>query len=425
MDEVTSAGPGPLRETLTESPAQVLAREAGALSSLLAAHHGRCVVFGAGTLGRRAIELLRETGVDPLGVCDSNPARWGQPLLGLTVLSPQQAAAAFGADAVFFVTIWNDFHWYAQTETKLRSLGCTSVSSYAPIFWRFGERFLNMLLLNEPPHRLYAQRDQVMEAETLWADAESLHVYRANILWRALGDARFFPLPAPQNTYFPPDLLQPVTDEVFVDCGAFDGDTLREMLSWTSGQFAAAYAIEADAVSYEKLRSYVAALPDAWQRKVYPLACAVGAARSTLRFAMSGSSTATTVDEGVEVECRTLDELFANQDELFANQDELFADRRVTMIKMDIEGAEYDALRGARAMIERDHPVLAVCVYHTQADIWRIPLLLRSMRTDYRYFLRAYDGDGLQTVLYAIPPHRMLSTAERERAVVPRKSSTL
>jgi len=409
MDELITAHLKPLREVLTESVAQVQAREANALTSLLEAHDGRCVLFGSGTLGRRAIELLRETGVEPLGVCDSNPQRWGQPLLGLTVLSPERAAAAFGADAVFFVTIWNDFHWYAQTEAKLRSLGCTSVSSYAPIFWRFGERFLNMLLLNEPSHRLYARLDEVLEAETLWADAESLHVYRANILWRALGDARFFPFPAPRNTYFPPDLLEPTTDEIFVDCGAFDGDTLREMMSWTDGRFSAAYAIEADAVSGERLAGYVATLPPDLQRKIHPLACAVGAERGILRFAMSGSATATTVDEGVEVECRTLDELLAGQ--------------RVTMIKMDIEGAEYDALRGARAVIERDHPVLAVCVYHTQADIWRIPLLLRSMRTEYRYFLRAYDGDGLQTVLYAMPPHRMLSADARERAVVPRKSA--
>lgn len=409
MDEVTRAGVGPLREVLTESVAQVREREASALRSLLEAHHGRCVLFGAGTLGRRAIELLRETGVEPLGVCDSNPQRWGETLLGLTVLSPQQAAAAFGADAVFFVTIWNDFHWYAQTEARLRSLGCTSVSSYAPIFWRFGTRFLNMLLLNEPPHRLYNRRNEVLEAERLWADTESLHVYRANILWRALGDARFFPFPAPRNTYFPPDLLAPGTDEVFVDCGAFDGDTMREMVSWTNGQFEAAYAIEADMVSSEKLAAYVATLPGELQRRMHPLACAVGAERCKLRFAMNGSATATTVDEGVEVDCRTIDELFAH--------------RRVTMIKMDIEGAEYDALRGARAVIERESPVLAVCAYHTQADIWRIPLLLRSMQMDYRYFLRAYDGDGLQTVLYAIPPHRMLSDEQRERAVVPRKSA--
>jgi FkbM family methyltransferase len=409
MDEVTAAGLQPLRDVLTESPAQVQAREASALSSLLEAHHGRCVLFGAGTLGKRAIELLRETGIEPLGVCDSNPQRWGEPLLGLTVLSPEQAAAAFGADAIFFVTIWNDFHWYAQTEAKLRALGCTSISSYAPVFWRFGARFLNMLLLNEPPHRLYARRDEVLEAETLWADAESLHVYRANILWRALGDARCFPFPAPQNTYFPPDLLEPADDEVFVDCGAFDGDTLRELLAWTKGRFAEAYAIEADAVSGKKLATWVSTLPGELQRRIHPLACAVGAERGKLRFAMSGSATATTVDEGVEVECRTLDELLAG--------------RRVTMIKMDIEGAEFDALLGARAVIERDRPVLAVCVYHTQADIWRIPLLLHAIRSDYLYFLRSYDGDGLQTVLYAIPPHRMLSAEQRERAVVPRKSA--
>jgi len=403
----------PLRDLLTESPAAVQVREANALDALLQAHHGRCVVFGAGTLGRRAIELLREIGTEPLAVCDSNQQRWGQTLAGLTVLSPQEAAKAFGTSAVFFVTIWNDFHWFVETEAKLRTLGCLSVSSYAPLFWRFGGRFMQtLLLLNEPPHRLYERLDEVLEAETLWEDDESLETYRANILWRALGDARLFPFPAPKTTYFPVDLLEPIADEVLVDCGAFDGDTLREMLTWTHGHFAAAYPIEADAVSGSKLAAYVATLPGEMQARIHPLACAVGAESCTLRFAMSGAATATTADEGVEVECRTLDELLATP----------FAGQRVTMIKMDIEGAEFDALRGARAVIERDQPVLAVCVYHTQADVWRIPLLLRSMQTDYRYFLRSYDGDGLQTVLYAVPPHRLRTPAQRVQATVPRKS---
>ena len=83
------------------------------------------------------------------------------------------------------------------------------------------------------------------------------------------------------------------------------------------------------------------------------------------------------------------------------------------MIKMDIEGAEYDSLHGASRMIARDKPLLAICVYHTQNDIWRIPLLVHSMLPDHLLFLRAYEGDGFQTVMYAVPQHRLLPDAER------------
>jgi hypothetical protein len=76
------------------------------------------------------------------------------------------------------------------------------------------------------------------------------------------------------------------------------------------------------------------------------------------------------------------------------------------MIKMDIEGAEYDALRGGTNVIKRDQPILAICVYHTQSDIWRIPLLIREMLPKHRLYLRGYEGDGFQTVMYAVPLER-------------------
>jgi hypothetical protein len=75
---------------------------------------------------------------------------------------------------------------------------------------------------------------------------------------------------------------------------------------------------------------------------------------------------------------------------------------------MDIEGAEYDALRGGVNVIRRDRPILAICVYHTQSDIWRIPLLVHSMVPEYKLYLRAYEGDGFQTVMYAVPSERIL-----------------
>jgi FkbM family methyltransferase len=397
----------PLNEVLTESVASVKDREASALHDLLRAHHNRCVIFGAGTLGRKALGLLREIGIEPLALCDSNPARWGATISGLTVLSPPAAAAQYGATAIFFVTIWNDFHWYRDTLAKLTALGCTAVSSYAPIFWRFGNRFMDLLLLNEPAHRLYQNLDDVLAAEHLWADDESLATYRSNILWRALGDPSHLPYPAPQNTYFPPDIFKLIPEESLVDSGAFDGDTIRLMLSLIGADFKAIYAIEADSVSLEKMTAYLSTLPPETAKKIHKMECAIGSERCVLQFIMSGNATSKIEDAGVDVDCIPLDELFA--------------EKPITFLKMDIEGAEYEALLGGAKTIQRDHPILAICVYHTQNDIWRIPLLLRSLNPGYQFFLRAYDGDGFQSVLYAVPQSRRLSPSEKAVANNPRK----
>ena len=381
-----------LAEVLTESVDDVRQREASALDNVLKAHGNRCVLFGCGTLGKKAVSLLREIGIEPLALTDSDPARWGTTYEGLTVLSPEDAAQRFGADAVFFVTIWNDRHWYRSTRAKLTSLGCTSVSSYAPIFWRFGARFMDLLLLNEPPHRVYQQLDHVVAAETLWADAESLAIYRANVISRSLGDSSFFPYPPPANTYFPPDIFSISPEEVIVDCGAFDGDTIRSTLGLVGSNLKAIYAVEADTVSLEKLHSYLAGLPADVRQKIHEFNCAVGETRCTIKFVMAGLLTSTAGDAGQDVDCVPLNELFA--------------ETHVTFIKMDIEGAEYGALLGGRRLIQRDKPILAICVYHTQNDIWRIPLLARDFLPQHKLYLRAYEGDGFQTVLYAVPPQR-------------------
>jgi hypothetical protein len=143
------------------------------------------------------------------------------------------------------VTIWNDHHWFSETFSKLAGLGCTLVSTYAPLFWRFPDRFLQLLLLNEPPHRVYEDAHSVLQAEHIWADEDSLHAYRANIRWRALGDASELPGRPEKNTYFPDDLFHLEETDSFLDCGAFDGDTIRELLVCTNSAIQAIHAVEA------------------------------------------------------------------------------------------------------------------------------------------------------------------------------------
>ena len=87
--------------------------------------------------------------------------------------------------------------------------------------------------------------------------------------------------------------------------------------------------------------------------------------------------------------------------------DELARGVAPTYIKMDIEGAEVEALVGARTLISTWHPLLAICLYHRQSDLWRIPLLIHSLYPGYSHFLRAHEPDGWQTVGYFVPPGRL------------------
>jgi FkbM family methyltransferase len=383
-----------LEEMLSEPVEAVKHRERYALESLLASRNNRVVLFGAGTLGRRAQSLLKSLGAQVLAFTDNNSSAWGTFVDEVPVLSPQEAAALYGKNSAFFVTIWNDRHWFSETLAQLSALGCDCISTYAHIFWRFPTTFLTLLLLNEPPHRLYEDAENVLSAEGLWADEESLHIYQANIAWRALGDASELPGRPRVFTYFPEEIFRATAEDSYLDCGAFDGDTVREILALHPQGPASIYAVEADAVSFEKLSGFIRDLPGEVGAKVHPLHIAIGKERCVLHFESSGSLTSKVSDAGVMVDCFTVDEVFQN--------------RPLSIIKMDIEGAEYDAILGGRHVIQRDQPILAICVYHTQNDIWRIPLLVHDMLPKHKLYLRAYEGDGFQTVLFAVPPQRVL-----------------
>jgi hypothetical protein len=69
---------------------------------------------------------------------------------------------------------------------------------------------------------------------------------------------------------------------------------------------------------------------------------------------------------------------------------------------MNIEGAEIDALHGGERLIRREHPKLALSVYHRPSDLWRIPEIVENFSSDYRLYLRQHDGGIIETVLYAL-----------------------
>ena len=77
---------------------------------------------------------------------------------------------------------------------------------------------------------------------------------------------------------------------------------------------------------------------------------------------------------------------------------------RITLIKMDVEGAEQEALKGCKRHIIEEHPKLLICVYHNNEDIWKVPSMIHSMDESYRFYLRS-NGDQVgpsEIVLFAL-----------------------
>lgn len=186
--------------------------------------------------------------------------------------------------------------------------------------------------------------------------------------------------------YFPPDLpkFMPKADDVFVDAGAFTGDTLAEVVALTGGRGTAAYhAFEPDEGNADQLALYVSqrGLSNVTIRRV-----GLWHESSVLCFAGNEGSRSGFSDDGAaSVRVEALDQLGI----------------RPSFVKMDIEGAEHNALRGMEHTLRLCRPRLAVAVYHKPEDMLEIPRFLRQVASGYHFHLRIHSHFSEELVLYA------------------------
>jgi FkbM family methyltransferase len=399
-----------LDQLLSEDIAACRARERMAFEYASAGSDGSIVLFGAGRLGHKTLAALRSVRHAPVAIADNNPALWGTAIDGVPILAPADAGARFGKNATFVVTIWRagGTHRFEHSRQQLRELGCARVVSIAPLAWKYAQEMLPHYCL-DLPHRVLEQRDDVRRCLSLLSDTRSQEEYLAQVRFRLLADFDGLPHPEAHPQYLASDLFEYYEErETIVDAGAYDGDTLREVIA-QGHRFSYYLALEPDPVNLATLREFVSTLPMEFRDRVETLPLALFSRRA--RMHMEGAGTVSAAlqpvvgsDVAGDVECVALDELLGG--------------RSLSFLKLDIEGAEPDALAGARETISRNRPVIAVCVYHRQDHLWRLPLLIASLAADYRFYLRPYNEEGWDLVCYAVPAHRGRKTVvviERER----------
>jgi len=382
-----------IEDLLAESIETAQSRAASAFDEAAAPFEDRLVLFGAGALGRRTLAGLRATGTPPLAFADNNPAVWGTSIDGIPVYSPQAAAERFGTNAAFVIAIWNGqaTDCMASRVSQLRKLGSERAIPAGLLFWKYPDVFLPYYMM-DLPDKLLGHAEEIRAVFEMWEDEASREEYLAQLTFRLRMDFSALHTAATGHEYFPGDLFRLSKTEVLADCGAFDGDTIQTFIEESRGEFASVLAFEPDPLNWPKLQQRVAGFAAPLRRKIACFPYAIGGRAGTVMFNATGTQLSTMGAGGATVECVRLDDVLRTENP--------------TLIKFDIEGAELEALAGAREIVRRCRPILAVSAYHQQSHLWDIPLALREMAESYRYYLRPYAAEGFDLMCYAIPEER-------------------
>lgn len=386
-----------LDKLLSESMESVVERERTTFDKLSDSHGEQIVLFGAGALGRRTLKGLRQLGIEPLAFCDNNPSAWGGKVEGLTILSPQSAVTQFAKKATFVLTIWNDRLGHPLNEVKdqLQSLGKVQAVSFLPLFWKYPRQFLPYYGL-DLPSLIIRDRRKIKKCFELIKEVESCLYFYSNIRSRLLSELEILPSPLEPGVLFKDKVLKKNEDEVFIDIGAYIGDTIKLLLESSPFEFKKIIALEPDPENFFKLNNYVKSLDKKLCEKVETISAAAGNKNEIVSFDASGTETAKIKSSGsTRVLCGKIDDLLHGKQPSF--------------IKMDIEGAEIEAVEGASRTLTESLPILAISVYHQFWHLWEVALMLYKKNPDYSFFFRPHAAGGWDFILLAVPRHRLAS----------------
>ena len=234
---------------------------------------------------------------------------------------------------------------------------------------------------------LVHEKENILKCAEIWADRKSLDIYYGQIecyLFRHYNLSNQID----SNQYFPDDIVFGKGYSRFVDCGAYIGDTVAS-LSKNIEKITHLIAIEPDADNFKKLNSEIVHEKKSIAGEIYLYPCGIWSSTKMLAFdSTQGPSCHVSEYGNTFLQCVSLDDILPN-----------FIP---TYIKMDVEGSEIEAIKGARYTISKHKPDLAISAYHKIEHLWEIPLLLKSLNNNYNFYLRSYEHFNQETVLYAV-----------------------
>lgn len=227
---------------------------------------------------------------------------------------------------------------------------------------------------------------ELIQTEQLLADEQSKQVLHSIVNFKLSGKLGYLKecTTEPQEAYR--NILQPTASESFADLGAYRGDTIAELIHYAS-DCKRVIAFEPDEKTHKKL--LVAVEQMGLSQKSLCVQAAAYSHRELLEFDSRAGRQSAIREETLITQVEGAAKSKIKQvwgDSL----DNVAGESEITLINMDVEGAEKQALEGCRKIILRDKPKMLIAAYHRSEDLFALPLQIHALRPDYRFYLRHY-----------------------------------
>lgn len=336
------------------------------------------VMYGMGDGAEKIMKVMDNMGIKPKEFMASDEFVRGHSFLGYQVKKLSEIQAIY-EDFIIVVCFGSNL---PSVTSRLYELS-EKYELYAPDVPVVGEDIFDEVYAKE-------HEAELKKVRKLLADEKSKEVFDSLINYKFSGDISLLkscetPLEEAES------LLKIGKEETYVDLGAYNGDTVERFLRLTNKEFAEIYAVEPDYRNFSRMvrRNY------ALGRGIfYPVNAAAWNENTQLMFRKSGgrnSSACNQYGRGAQVKVEGI------------TVDKMLGEKKPTLIKIDVEGAEREALEGASEVISKYRPRLVLSVYHRTSDLFTLPLLVKEMNSGYKLYLRHHPYvPAWDTNLYCI-----------------------
>lgn len=345
------------------------------------------ILFGAGFVSEFYLDCFIKFQLKaPVYLCDNNPSKWGNEIKGIQIIGFPELKEKY-SDSYILITS-NLYAGEMVEQLKREGLYKQLVDPTAhDRIWSLLKHtiVLHQFLFTNYYETVESNLSKFEAAYQMLEDDLSRRVFYDRINYCITSDSRYLvPLKSKDPQYFEQEIIKLSKDEIFLDGGAYIGDTVEEFLIQTNGEFASVYSFEPEASKHEEFE---------WKfrkdERIQLIPKGLWNKEEVLRFdGLSSSSSQLNESGDVEVLVTSVDS--------FLNR------RPATFIKMDIEGAEMEGLIGAQHTIVQYRPKLAICIYHKPTDMVDIPLYIKSLVPDYKIYFRHYGDGAYETICYAV-----------------------
>lgn len=339
------------------------------------------ILFGAAKLGNVFIRFFKKKGTKILALSDNNKQIIGKNVDRIKIINKNKIKNLYGKDIQIVATSI----YYSEILKDLKELGFSRI--FNPMYFStlYPKDFDVLIWKNDI--KLFINNKKLINlAYGYLSDNKSRKIFLNIIKFRLLLNKN--PLKNIkdfESEYFDKKIINLSNSEVFLDGGAYDGDTIKMIIKESKNRFNSIYAFEPDNQNYKKLSVFVKQLSDS-RIKIYKLG--LGDKKNTLHFTNEGNLQSKVIKYG-----ETLIKIVPI---------DYFIDTHFTYIKLDIEGFEKKALIGAKRTIKRYKPKFVICAYHNLSDLWELPILIKSMQPNYKVYLRHYSDFLMDTICYAV-----------------------